>query len=1070
LLNAANAPGQNDATELARRILDATGVQGGLIVHVGCGDGKLTSALHAGDNYLVHGLDSDLQDVDSARKFIRSLGKYGPVSVDSFGGKHLPYVDNLVNLVVASGKWQVAGEEVNRVLAPGGVALALDSRLSTPDLLRKPWPDEIDDWTHWLHDASGNAVAQDLAVGPPRHYQWTARPAWSSHHDTVLSTSAMVTSGGRVFAIVNEAPLSEFHEASQGKWFLTARDAFNGVLLWKVPMDPWGWQTWGESFTKRFAQPVQLPSRLVAQGDQVYVTLGFHAPVSVLDAATGDVLKTHQDTNSADEILLHDGKLIVTVYDPKNEPSAKTIRAIDRETGAIVWESGPHVGLPARYDAVENWAPVYVTAHQRRVVFVSKGHIVCLDLDSGNPRWRKPRPEYHEHRMHLGVRQSENCTLVNHQDVVLFVQPVGRLPHTNHTVPCDLYALSAKSGETLWRAKCGTWAWGHQADVFVIGDLVWIHQHIPTEMQGPSPVGLDSLNHALLGLDLRTGEIKKRIPTDDIFRIGHHHRCYRNKATTKYVFTARRGTETTDLDSGHLLLHPWLRSECRFGIVLGNGLVYTAPHPCACYAGVSLTGFNALAGGSRAEGPESRAEPKEPRAESGEQRARNRASQARLERGPAYDESVLPPSAFRPPPSIDWPTYRGNGQRSGFVPARLEGGLETKWRCNLNAPLSAVTVSGGAVYVAEKDRHTVVSLEADSGQVRWRFTAGGRVDSPPTVTRGKVVFGSVDGWVYCLTAAYGKLTWRFRAAPRDLRMVADSQVESVWPVHGSVLVRDGQVLAVAGRTTYLDGGLYAYRLDLETGRVIEEKRVSHEHLTDRKELATKATRYDHYNTDGAVTDLLAAQGNSVFLKKTAIFGDGGQDGPLLATHSGFLDDSMFERSFWYVVRPSQQSIGAQLMVHDETAAYGFRAYASAGRGGPWHVIGSGYTLFAASLSAPKGLPKSPSSPHVPDFSLKPFRDFTWQVKVPVRARAMVLADNVLLLAGSPDMVQEGTDPYAAVEGKLGGKLLMIRREDGKTIAEYTLDSVPVWDGMAVADGRVFEAMQDGSIVCMFSAR
>jgi hypothetical protein len=377
-----------------------------------------------------------------------------------------------------------------------------------------------------------------------------------------------------------------------------------------------------------------------------------------------------------------------------------------------------------------------------------------------------------------------------------------------------------------------------------------------------------------------------------------------------------------------------------------------------------------------------------------------------------------------------------------------------------------VTVSDGAVYVAEKDRHAVVSLEADSGRVRWRFIAGGRVDSPPTVTGGEVVFGSADGFVYCLATGDGELVWRFRAAPRDLRMMADNQVESVWPVHGSVLAGDGQVLAVAGRTTYLDGGLYAYRLDLETGQVVEEKQISHEHLTDRKELATKAVRYDHYNTDGTVTDLLAAQGDSVFLKRIAVFGDGNQDGPLLATHSGFLDDSLFERSFWYVVRPGQQPIGAQLMVHDGTAAFGFRAYPSAGRGGPWHVIGTGYTLFSASLSPAKPLPESAPSSHVPDFSLRPFRDFTWQTNVPVRARAMVLTENVLLLAGSPDVAQPGTDPYASVEGKLGGKLLVIQRDNGKTLADYTLGAVPVWDGIAVAEGQVLMAMQDGSVVCM----
>lgn len=49
--------GYGSEHDLARDILDATGVKGGLIVHLGCGDGKLTAALRVNDRYLVHGLD-----------------------------------------------------------------------------------------------------------------------------------------------------------------------------------------------------------------------------------------------------------------------------------------------------------------------------------------------------------------------------------------------------------------------------------------------------------------------------------------------------------------------------------------------------------------------------------------------------------------------------------------------------------------------------------------------------------------------------------------------------------------------------------------------------------------------------------------------------------------------------------------------------------------------------------------------------------------------------------------------------------------------------------------------------
>ena len=79
----------------ARQILEATGVKGGLVVHVGCGDGKLTAALCADGCYLVHGLDKDAQDVERARQHIQSLGLYGRVSVERWYDDYLPYTDTL---------------------------------------------------------------------------------------------------------------------------------------------------------------------------------------------------------------------------------------------------------------------------------------------------------------------------------------------------------------------------------------------------------------------------------------------------------------------------------------------------------------------------------------------------------------------------------------------------------------------------------------------------------------------------------------------------------------------------------------------------------------------------------------------------------------------------------------------------------------------------------------------------------------------------------------------------------------------------------------------------------------
>ena len=58
------------------------------------------------------------------------------------------------------------------------------------------------------------------------------------------------------------------------------------------------------------------------------------------------------------------------------------------------------------------------------------------------------------------------------------------------------------------------------------------------------------------------------------------------------------------------------------------------------------------------------------------------------------------------------------------------------------------------------DAHTVHVFDAENGEPLWQHAAGGRIDSPPTVWRGRVLFGSTDGFVTCLRATDGALLWR----------------------------------------------------------------------------------------------------------------------------------------------------------------------------------------------------------------------------------------------------------------------------------------------------------------------
>ena len=127
--------------------------------------------------------------------------------------------------------------------------------------------------------------------------------------------------------------------------------------------------------------------------------------------------------------------------------------------------------------------------------------------------------------------------------------------------------------------------------------------------------------------------------------------------------------------------------------------------------------------------------------------------------------------------------------------------------------------------------------------------------------RGRVIFGSADGWVYSLSASDGELAWRFRGAPTDRRLMAFEQLESVWPIHGSVLVQNDEAWFVAGRSNFLDGGLTLYRLHAQTGDVISKTTIDEKNPDTGENLQE---RLQVLNMPVGLTDVLSCDGQRVF--------------------------------------------------------------------------------------------------------------------------------------------------------------------------------------------------------------
>jgi outer membrane protein assembly factor BamB len=1052
-------PGQAEpgSKQQAQQILAATGVPGGLIVHLGCGDGRLTAALRADDSYLVQGLDVDPRAVAAARKYIQSLGLYGSVSVETFDGSELPYADNLVNLLVVEDLGRVPLKECMRVLSPKGVLYVKLGR--TWNKIVKPWPDTIDEWTHSLHDAGGDPVANDTVVGPPRHLQWTAGPLWARSHGWTPSVSAMVSAGGRLFYICDET-LTCVDGTVPSQWFLVARDAFSGVLLWKVPVPNWGSFAFsgtpgsGRGVTAgRFTMPQDIGKRLVAVGDTVYVTLGATAPVTALDAATGKVKQTYTGTANADEILCTDGRLIISI-NPSEMPSfesrrkarspapapGKHICAVDVRTGRMLWNRGPFSAVRAS-QVQDPFGRVELAAGEGKVFFLTTDAIECLDAASGQTVWRIDRPALPANAVRkmypsFHIWEYQLTVMVYHAGVLLLAQPEPNFVHTYHTMPGTLYAFDAKDGRQMWNHHYGAWGHDTQPDVFVSKSLVWTHVHAQAEFPKKgnrwSPINQSEIAYAIQGLDLKTGELEKKISTREIFNVGHHHRCYRNRSTEQFLMSCRRGVEFVDLATGENYQDHWVRGGCSLGYLPCNGLLYVTPHPCSCYINAKLIGFNALA-------------PKRPEDETPDPQVE------RLEKGPAFGQIDNRKSTVEN--GQDWPTYRHDAQRSGATESAVSTDLKIAWRADVGTQPSGLVVADGRVFVAGVGTHSVHALDADDGKSLWEYTTGARVDSPPTIYNGLALFGSADGCVYCLRAADGALVWRFRAEPRHRLVTAFGQLESAWPVPGSVLVHDGKCWFAAGRSSYLDGGIRLYALDPATGKVLHEETI---YSPDPK-TGKMATDTDAFKMPGLLNDIPAAVGGSVFIRQMAVSSSGGQAGRHLYSSGGYLDSSWFNRTFWQV--GSAQTSG--LMVLGDDVVFGMEVFRSRNRETVFTPGANNYRLRCISLktSTKEGSGRQAANKR------KQRHKLLWERHLGIRVTAMIRAAGTIFAAGSLDIV-DPKDPYGAWEGRKGGLLAVLAATDGKSPTQYELPAPPVWDGMAAASGRLFISTTDGGVLCM----
>ncbi len=610
----------------------------------------------------------------------------------------------------------------------------------------------------------GVAIASTVGAGGVRFRK--PRPAgmgdWThprhSAAGNAVSGDELVAPPRRVRWLAGPSVEVANHVTAAGRSYyggLWARDSFNGLRLWDRKLRP---SPAKGNFGYRAARGSVPP---VAAGEEVLVVTD--GGLRALNGATGETVREYPEAGVPRTVLHESGSVVAA--------DAASVRALGLAGAALRWKRD---ASEPKWTVAGDGGVFYIDGSPRRGQGLTA---TSLDLGSGEVRWQMSHPWLAKVRrlvLGAGVLVYEVSTLAD--------EPKGNAIHV----------ADASDGRELWSRTFVPGA-SHmkQARAMIVGETLWVLEYGRT-----------------FGLDVRTGKERAVLPA------GRTH-CFPPVATARYLLSGE--LDLTNLETGEVDAHRITKAACGrdAGWVPANGLLYFTPKHCVCWP--MLRGYTALA-------PRRPAGPPEP---------------------PTPETcKPSPGEAAAPSPRTDgedpgaWPCYRRDAWRGAAAPEPV-GGVDAvlwetplgdrpadspvarDWRENpfVRGPVTPPVAAGDVVVVARPDAHQVVALDARTGKVRWRYDAAGRVDSAPTLHRGLCLFGTSAGRVLCLRADDGRVVWRLDAAPGDERIVAWGQLESPWPVAGSVLVAGDTAFFAAGRQPLADGGVHVFAVDPPTGKV-----------------------------------------------------------------------------------------------------------------------------------------------------------------------------------------------------------------------------------------------------------
>jgi hypothetical protein len=317
--------------------------------------------------------------------------------------------------------------------------------------------------------------------------------------------------------------------------------------------------------------------------------------------------------------------------------------------------------------------------------------------------------------------------------------------------------------------------------------------------------------------------------------------------------------------------------------------------------------------------------------------------------------------------------------------------------------------------------------------------------------------------VYALRADTGGLVWRLRAAPTDERIVVYGQVESPWPVPGAVLVMDDVAYFAAGRQPLADGGILVFAVDPMTGD---------RHWVKRINTVPQKGFYENSGLEFDPFDILHAEGKGLAMSRWVLSADG-KDVKVdkwnafakLNTGAG---EVWIPRGSWTYGARHQHRFRGEAPRRPLIAFRDDNVYSSLN--GSTDVFRRDFDLDkgekfdskwitgwkAAQAARENGKPyRTYRIAKGAKWTKDPFADPTDKKEVPKPGTQLHNRIQAMALAGDDQLYVVHQD----------GRLKVLSTINGYVIRETQVPP-PAWDGLAIAENRLYLTTKSGELLCL----